>query len=231
MSLSSPTVRNAKSKDKPYKLADEKGMYLLVAQTGKYWRFDYRFEGKRKTLALGVYPDVSLMTARGKRDEARQFLGRDIDPGAASRLARRAAKALTNDSFEALAREWYAKFSPKWAPTHGEKIIRRLERDIFPWIGGRPIVEIKGPELLSVVRRIEDRGALETAHRALGNCGQVFRYAVATGRAERDPSGDLRGALPAVKGEHFAATTEPTQVAEILRAMDGYKGTLTVRCA
>lgn len=231
MSLSSLTVRNAKSKDKPYKLADEKGMYLLVTQTGKYWRFDYRFEGKRKTLALGVYPDVSLMTARGKRDEARQFLGRDIDPGAASRLARRAAKALTDDSFEALAREWYAKFSPKWAPTHGEKIIRRLERDIFPWIGGRPIGEIKGPELLSVVRGIEDRGALETAHRALGNCGQVFRYAVATGRAERDPSGDLRGALPEVKGEHFAATTEPTQVAEILRAMDGYKGTLTVRCA
>lgn len=231
MPLSSPAVRNAKFKDKPYKLTDEKGMYLLVAQTGKYWRFDYRFEGKRKTLALGVYPDVSLATARSKRDEARQFLGREIDPGAMSRSARRTAKVVVDNTFEALAREWYAKFSPKWAPTHGEKIIRRLERDIFPWIGDRPIGEIRGPELLAVVRRIEERGALETAHRALGNCGQVFRYAVATGRAERDPCADLRGALPPVKGEHFAATTEPKRVAEILRAIDGYEGTLIVRCA
>ena len=112
-----------------------------------------------------------------------------------------------------------------------DRIIRRFERDIFPWIGGRPIAEVTAPELLAVVRRIENRGALETAHRALGNCGQVFRYAVATGRAMRDPCGDLRGALPPVKGEHFAATTEPKRVAELLRAMDGYQGTLTVRCA
>jgi integrase len=114
---------------------------------------------------------------------------------------------------------------------HGDRIIRRFERDIFPWIGGRPIAEVTAPELLAVVRRIEHRGALEAAHRALGNCGQVFRYAVATGRAMRDPCGDLRGALPPVKGEHFAATTEPKRVAELLRAMDGYEGTLTVRCA
>jgi integrase len=130
-----------------------------------------------------------------------------------------------------VAREWFAKYSATWAANHGDRIIRRFERDIFPWIGGRPIAEVTAPELLAVVRRIENRGALETAHRALGNCGQVFRYGVATGRAMRDPCGDLRGALAPVKGEHFAATTEPKRVAELLRAMDGYEGTLTVRCA
>jgi integrase len=135
------------------------------------------------------------------------------------------------NSFEVVAREWFAKYSPAWAEHHGDRIIRRLERDIFPWIGGRPIAEVAAPDLLAVVRRIESRGALETAHRALGNCGQVFRYAIATGRANRDPSGDLRGALPPVKGEHFAAITEPKRAAELLRALDGYQGTLTVRCA
>jgi len=130
-----------------------------------------------------------------------------------------------------MAREWYAKHSPNWSADHGDRIIRRLERDIFPWLGGKPIAEISAPQLLDVIRRIEQRGALETAHRGLGNCGQVFRYAVATGRAERDPSGDLRGALPPVKGTHFASVTEPKKVAEMLRALDGYEGTLTVRCA
>lgn len=130
-----------------------------------------------------------------------------------------------------MAREWFAKYSINWSANHGDRIIRRLERDVFPWIGDKPIGKITAPELLSVIQRIEKRGALETAHRALGNCGQVFRYAVATGRAERDPSGDLRGALPPAKGEHFAAVTEPKQVAEILRAIDGYEGSLIVGCA
>ena len=133
-----------------------------------------------------------------------------------ARTARRQKSARADraaNSFEVVAREWFAKYSATWASSHGDRIIRRFERDIFPWIGGRPIAEITAPELLAVVRRIESRGALETAHRALGNCGQVFRYAVATGRAERDPSGDLRGALPPVKGEHFAATTDPKRVA------------------
>jgi len=124
-----------------------------------------------------------------------------------------------------------AKQEPNWAANHANRIIRRLERDIFPWIGGNPISDITAPQLLESIRQIEQRGALETAHRALGNCGQVFRYAVATGRTERDPSGDLRGALPPVKGTHFASVTEPKQVAEVLRALDGYEGTLPVRCA
>ena len=135
------------------------------------------------------------------------------------------------NSFEVVAREWFAKYSTSWSENHGGRIIRRLERDVFPWMGGQPIGDITAPEVSTVVRRIESRGALETAHRALRNCGQVFRYAVATGRAKRDPSGDLRGALPPVKSGHLAAVTDPKRVAEILRAMDSYEGTLTVRCA
>jgi integrase len=198
---------------------------------GKWWRLKYRFAGKEKRLSLGVYPDVSLKMARERRDEARKLLTNEVDPSENRKAIKAARDERSANSFEVIGREWFAKHSPNWSANHADRIIRRLERDIFPWIGGKPIAGITAPQLLDVVRRIEKRGALETAHRALGNCGQVFRYAVATGRAERDPSGDLRGALPPVKGKHFAAVTEPKQVAEILRALDGYEGTLTVRCA
>lgn len=232
MPLTDTAIRNAKPGTKPVKLFDERGLFLLVSPSGgKWWRFKYRFNGKEKQLSLGVYPDVSLKDARDRRDNARKLIASGTDPSE-NRKAQKSARAdRAANSFEVVAREWYAKYSATWAKNHGNRIIRRFERDIFPWIGGRPIAEITAPELLTVARRIEDRGALETAHRALGNCGQVFRYAVATGRAERDPSGDLRGALPPVKGEHFAATTDPKRVGEILRALDGYQGTLTVRCA
>jgi integrase len=135
------------------------------------------------------------------------------------------------NSFEVVAREWHAKHAPAWAASHGGKILRRFELDVFPWIGSRPVGEILAPDLLSVARRIEERGALETAHRALQTCGQVFRYAVATGRADRDPTGDLRGALPPAKEGHFPAVTDPAKVGDLLRAIDGYSGTLTVRVA
>lgn len=232
MSLTDTAIRNTKPGKKPIKLFDERGLFLLVTPAGgKWWRFKYRFGGKEKQLSFGVYPDVGLKDARARRDDARKHVAAGIDPGEHRRAQKSACTDRAANSFEVVAREWFAKYSATWAVNHGDRIIRRFERDIFPWIGGRPIAEITAPELLTVVRRIESRGALETAHRALANCGQVFRYAVATGRAERDPSGDLRGALPPVKGEHFAATTEPKRVAEILRAMDGYEGTLTVRCA
>jgi integrase len=232
MALTDTAIRNAKPGEKTLKLFDERGLYLEISPSGgKWWRLKYRFDGKEKRLSLGVYPDVSLKDARGRRDTARKLLADGTDPSE-NRKAQKSARAdRAANSFEVVAREWFAKYSASWAKDHGNRIIRRLERDIFPWMGGRPVTEIAAPELLAVVRRIEDRGALETAHRALGNCGQVFRYAVATGRAERDPSGDLRGALPPVKGEHFAATTDPKRVGEILRALDGYQGTLTVRCA
>ena len=170
-----------------------------------------------------------MKDARERRDDARKLVANGIDPSE-NRKAEKLARGGDN-CFEVVAREWYAKYSTNWSADHGGRIIRRLERDIFPWIGNKPIASVTAPELLSVIQRIEKRGALETAHRALGNCGQVFRYAVATGRAERDPSGDLRGALPPAKGEHFAAVTEPKQVAEILRAIDGYEGSLIVGCA
>lgn len=232
MSLSDITVRNTKPDIKPIKLYDGRGLYLMVTPAGsKWWRFRFKFDGKEKLLSLGTYPDVSLKDARERRDEARKLLANGINPSENRKIQKSARVDRLANSFEAVAREWFAKFTPTWSKNHGDRIIRRFERDIFPWIGGRPIAEINAPELLTMVRRIENRGALETAHRALANCGQVFRYAAATGRAERDPSGDLRGALPPVKSVHFAATTEPKRVGEILRALDGYEGTLTVRYA
>ena len=232
MSLTDTAVRNAKPATKPAKLFDERGLFLIVTPGGgKWWRFRYKFGGKEKLLSVGTYPDIGLKDARERRDAARKLLAEGVDP-AENRKAQKSARAdRAANSFEVVAREWYAKHAPNWAEHHGDRIIRRFERDIFPWIGERPIADVNAPELLATVQRIEKRGALETAHRALGNCGQVFRYAVATGRAIRDPSGDLRGALPPVKGEHFAAVTEPKQAAELLRTLDGYQGTLTVACA
>ena len=230
MPLTNTAIQKAKTKNKPYKLFDERGLFLLVNPNGgKLWRFKYRFNGKEKQISLGIYPDVNLKDARERRDEARKLVANDIDPSE-HRKAQKVAHGGGN-SFEVVAREWFAKNSPNWSANHADRIIRRLENNLFPWIGGKPIGSITIPELLSVIRRIENRGALETAHRALGNCSQVFRYAVATGRAERDPTGDLRGALPPSRGEHFAAVTDPKQVAEMLRVMDGYEGSLIVRCA
>lgn len=232
MTLKDIHVRNAEVREKQYKLFDERGLFLIITPKGKkWWRFRYSFNGKEKLLSLGTYPDVSLKDAQDRRDAARKLLANEIDPGE-NRKAQKAAKQerLAN-SFEVVTREWYAKYSVNWVKSHGDRIIRRFERDIFPWLGERPIEEITPPQLLEVIRRIENRGALETAHRALANCGQVFRYAVATSRATRDPSGDLRGALPPVKGEHFAAVTEPKQVAELLRTLEGYQGTFAVSCA
>ena len=232
MPLTDTAIRNAKPGEKPAKIFDERGLFLLVTPTGgKWWRLRYKFDGKEKLLSLGTYPDTGLKDARTRRDDARKLLADGIDPGENRKAVKAARQERAANSFEVVAREWYAKQAPNWAEHHGDRIIRRFERDIFPWIGGRPIADVTAPELLAAVQRIENRGALETAHRALGNCGQVFRYAVATGRALRDPSGDLRGALPPVKGEHFAAVTEPIQAAQLLRTLDGYQGTLTVACA
>ena len=232
MTLTNTAIRNAKPGEKSRKMFDGGGLYLEISpKGGKWWRLKYRFGGKEKRLSLGVYPDVSLKDARDRRDEARKLLANEVDPSE-NRSARKAAKIeVSQNSFEVIAREWFSKHSPNWSFGHADRIIRRLERDIFPWLGGKPIAEIAPPQLLRVIRRIENRGALETAHRALSNCGQVFRYGIATGRVERDPSADLRGALPPVKGTHFASVTEPKQVAEILRILDHYEGTLVVSCA
>jgi len=232
MALTDTAIRNAKPAEKPYPLRDEKSLYLIINPSGsKWWRLDYRFGGKRKTISMGVYPDVGLKAAREKRDDARRLLADDIDPGENRKIQKAARFERAGNSFEVVAREWFAKFSPNWATSHSSKIIRRLEREVFPWLGGRPVAEINAPELLRTIKRIESRGILETAHRTLQNCGQVFRYAVAHGLCERDPSGDLRGALPPVKGRHFAAIVDPAGVAKLLRSFDAFKGSFIVLCA
>ncbi|MGC2458725.1 MAG: integrase arm-type DNA-binding domain-containing protein [Gallionellaceae bacterium] len=231
--LTEVAIKKAKPEAKPYKMADGGGMYLLVQSNGaKYWRLKYRYQGIEKLLSLGVYPDVTLSQARERREDARKLLANDADPGAVKQAQKAATIAGVENSFEVIAREWFAKHSLNWKENHSSKIITRLENDVFPWIGARPIGEIAAPALLAAIRRIEARGALETAHRALASCGQVFRYAVATGRAERDPTGDLRGALPPVrKDKHFAAITEPKKVGELMRDIDGYQGSYIVKCA
>jgi hypothetical protein len=207
-------------------------LYLEVSpRGGKWWRLKYRYTGKEKCVSLGVYPEVNLKKARARAIEARQLLDAGVDPSENRRAAKAAQMEGAANSFEVVAREWIDQLMKSWVKGHGERILTRFERDIFPWIGARPIADLTAPELLTTVKRIEKRGALESAHRALGNCGQVFRYAIATGRAKRDPTGDLRGALPAVRPTHFAAITEPKRVGAPMRAIDGYEGSLTVRCA
>lgn len=241
---SDATIKAAKPKEAPYRLPDGSGLYLLVRPDGKkWWRLDYTHEGKRKTLSLGTYPDTGLALARTKAAAEREQVAAGIDPSEARKskkaqrteaqeIERRLAEGIPlADSFEAIAREWFEKFSAGWVAGHADKIIRRLERDVFPWLGARPIAEIKAPDLLSAVRRIEDRGAIETAHRALQNCGQVFRYAIATGRAERDISADLRGALVPVSTTHLPAITDPKAIGGLLRAIDGYAGFFVTKCA
>lgn len=229
--LSDMKVKTAKPKDKPYKLSDNDGLYLLVTEKGnKWWRFKYRFDGKEKLLSLGTYPEISLADARQRRDELRKQVAKGIDPGTV-RKAKKQTNIQEAESFEVIAREWHGRFKPTWTLGHAKTIIDRMERDLFPWIGKRPIAEIKAPELLAAMRRVESRGALETAHRIRTIGGQVFRYAVATGRAERDPSGDLKGALPQPREKHRAAITEPAEVGKLLKAIDDYSGSYIVKCA
>lgn len=228
--LTPSAVTNAKPRAKPYKLADERGLFLLVRSNGsRWWRFKYRRPGthKENLLSLGVYPDVSLRKARERRDEARRLLADGIDPGD----KRKAEQAAGAETFEAIAREWFAKHSPNWAPGHSSKIIRRLELDVFPWIGSKPIASITAPGVLAVLRRIESRGVIETAYRAKTNIGQVMRYAIATGRANLDPTPSLRGALAPSPERHHASITDPDRIGELLRAIDGYAGDYTTRGA
>jgi integrase len=228
MALSDATIRKAKPAQKPFKLFDERGLFLLVSPTGgKLWRFKYRINGKEKLISLGGYPDVSLADARERRDAARKRVAAGVDPS----QERRAAKAATEDTFEAIAREWFEKFKPQWTEGHRRTVLSRMEDNLFPYIGSKPIRDIAAPEVLAALRRIEARKANETARRVRQICGQVFRYAVASGRAERDPSADLKGALAPVEVRNHAAITDPKKLGALLRVLDGYDGTLVVKCA
>ena len=206
------------------KHSDGQGMYLLVNSAGKYWRFDYRFLGKRKTLALGVYPAVSLAKARARRQEARELLADGIDPGAAKRDAKNAKLIAAQHTFEVVARLWLEKTKSERAASTQEKVQNWLAKDIFSAIGSLPISTIGPRDVLAAVQKIEARGAIESAHRVKQLCGQVFRFAVATGLAERDVTVDLKGALASAPTSHFAAITEPHEVARLLKAIHGYAG-------
>ena len=232
MALTDPEIRKKKPTEKPFKVADEKGLFLLVAPSGgKLWRMKYRFGGKEKLISFGSYPDVPLARAREKRDEARRLLADGVDPGENRKVQKAARAALAANSFEAIGREWFAKMKPEWADSHADKIMARLERDVFPWLGTRPVAEVTAVEVLTTLKRISDRGAKDTAKRAQQDCGGVFRYAIQTGRASYNPIPDLRGALPAAIGGNFASITDPVQVGELLRAIDGFNGTFVVKCA
>lgn len=232
MALSDSTIRNARPKEKPYKIADGGGLYVEISPSGgKLWRQKYRKHGKEKRLSHGAYPDVSLKAARAARDKAKEALAAGIDPADLKRQEKELATALAADSFEVVAREWIANRLAQRSEGHRSKVVRRLEREVFPYIGGRPISEVTAPDILRVVRRVEQRGRNETAHRTLQNIGQVCRYAVATGRADTDPTPALRGALAPVAPRHMAAPTEPEKVGELLRAIQSFSGGPVVNAA
>lgn len=232
MPLTDTKVKNTKPGANLRKLADGGGMYLMVTPSGgKCWRMKYHIAGREKLLALGTYPEVSLAEAREKREVARKQLAKGIDPGEAKKAAKAAKSEGSANSFEIVAREWHGKFSTRLSPAHAAAKMRRLEVDVFPTLGGHSIGDIKAPDILRVLRRIESRGALEMAHRVKGICGEVFRYAIVTGRADRDPTADLKGALPPADTRHFPAITDPKEVGPLLRAIDGYEGSSVVKWA
>ncbi len=234
MPLTDTAIRSAKSAEKPIRLFDAGGLYLEVSPAGgKLWRLKYRFHGKEKRLALGIYPAVPLAKAREKRDEARKLLADGIDPGAHRKAAKAARAGLAANTFEAVGREWYAKVAPSLASTTKTKIIRRLEVDAFPVIGNRPIDSLAAADLIRVIERIEQRDAADVARRVHNYVGRIFRYAVGRGLASRDPSRDieLKDILPAADVQHHASITDPKAVGGLLRAIEGFTGAFGTKCA
>ena len=223
--LTDTAIKNAQPKVKQYKFSDGQGLYLLVTKINKYWRYDYRFNNKRKTLALGVYPDVSLKYARQAHQRARMVLSEGNDPSLQRKLKKLTLRQQANDSFESIAIEWMLKQKKDWSDSHYKNVFNRLNINIFPWLGNRPIAEITVPELLLVLRKMESRGVYYSTLKVKQYCGQVFRYAIASGRADRDPSADLKGALTQPdKRVHFASITDPVKIGGLLRSIDGYEG-------
>jgi integrase len=225
MALTAIAIKAAKGRDKPYKLADSGGLHLLVLPTGRrYWRMHYRFVGKQKSLAFGVWPDVDLAGARARRDEARRLLASGRDPSDQAKLDKIAASVAAANTFKAVAEEWYLKAEKEGLAPATLNKIRWLLDFAYPSFGNRPIAEIQPHELLTVLRKFESKGKHESAKRLRSTCGQVFRYAIATARANRDISADLKGALASVKVTHRAAITTPAKVGSLLRVIEGYEG-------
>ncbi len=234
MPLTDPAVRNAKPGTKTTRIFDGGGMYLeITTKGGKLWRFKYRFGGKGKLLALGVYPAVSLAKARQKRDQARELLADGIDPSEHRKAAKVTRAGLAANTFEVIGREWYAKAMLGKADTTKEKLMRRLEVDVFPWIGARPIASIVPADLVRIIERIESRGAVDLAKRVHNAVGRIFKYAVTKGLASSNPaqSIDLSLILTQNGVQHHSSVTEPKAVGELLRAIDGFTGSFSTRCA
>ncbi len=232
MALTNVKVKHLAAKERDFKQYDEKGLYVLVRKDGaKYWRFRYRFGGKEKVMAFGVYPEVSLKEARERRDAARRLLRDDLDPMEERKKRRFALEATHSHSFEAVAWEWFEKEKDNWALSHVKKQQSLLANNLIPYLGKTAISDISSPALLECLRIIEARGALETTRRTKQIAGQIFRYGIATGRTERDPSHGLKGALKTPKQRHFPAITDPERFGELLRAIDGYSGSIIVATA
>jgi integrase len=225
-------IKTAQPKEKKYRLYDQGGMFLEIRPHGsKAFHLKYRFGGKEQYLALGQYPMLSLKEARVKRDEARKLVSEGINPCEVKKAKKKALVSQVENSFEVVAREWHSQLSNTWKPNHAKTVMSRLERDLIPWLGDKEIDKITAPELLAVLKRVEGRGAIETAHRELVICGQIMRYANATGRTEKDVTVRLRGALKSVESVPLAAITEPKKVGELLRMIDGYRGGFVVASA
>ncbi len=230
--LTNTQLRNLKPRDRMFRVADGHGLCVEVTPNGsKLWRYRYRHSGVAKMLGLGTYPEVSLREARLRRDRARKLLADGQDPSEQRQQAKAAKREQLTNTFEAIFHEWYAARSPNWAHTHASKVLQRMERDVVPYVGNRPIAAITGPEWLTVMRRIADRGAVETARRALGNVGQVYRFAVATGRVEFDITKALWDAMPKAQGTHLASVTDPQLVGDLLRMIWHYEGSPVVAAA
>ena len=232
MPLSDAACRKAKPGERPVKLSDGGGLHLLVDPRGaRYWRLAYRFAGKQKTLALGVYPAVSLADARAAREAAKRALSQGIDPSRARREEKRAAELSAENTFETLTREWHANQTNGWTPGYAKQVMARFEADVFPEIGTRSIAEIEAPELLDMLRKVEARGALDIAKRLLQTVGQVFRYAVATGRARRNPAADLKGALKSAGRPQHHRAMPREELTGFLQALSTYDGDPRTRLA
>lgn len=234
MSLTNTAIRNAKPGAKPAKLFDGRGLFLIVTPAGgKWWRFRYSFDRKEKLLALGTYPDVSLASARQKRDEARALLTNGTDPGEQRKAAKAMRAGLATNTFEVIGREWYAKVSASMAESTKDDLGRRLDAYIYPVIGDRPITGLAAADLMRVIALIEKRGALDVARRSHNIMGRIFRYAVGRSLATRDPSRDieLSDILPPADVQHHASVTDPKEVGGLLRAIEGFAGAFATRCA
>lgn len=232
MSLTDMQIKQATSREKAYRLSDGKGLYLEVTPAGsKCWRLKYRFAGKEKRLSIGMYPRVTLKEARKATDLAKDQLEQGVDPSQAKKAKKAAQTEAQLNNFENIALEWHKQQTANWSPGYAEKVLRAIQRDLLPYLGTLPLDDITPPQLLAVLRRVENRGATESAHRIKQVTGQVFRYAVATGRAQRDITPDLKGALATHKTQHFSAITEPEKVGKLLNMLDSYEGTSTVRAA